>query len=123
MLQPVFDNDYMPKIANDGWPPRWSSQPAADATAQGAWQSNDLTTFSTDGKASGETWLRYQHRVPTFRQWAAQEDHRPVDPATIKPQLITDFTAYDTGRIRRDADVMPRPPTVCSDFIGLVIWP
>ena len=30
MLQPVFDNDYMPRIANEGWPARWT--PADEAS-------------------------------------------------------------------------------------------
>ena len=30
MLQPVFDNDYMPRIAEYGWPARWQPEPTAE---------------------------------------------------------------------------------------------
>ncbi len=49
MLQPVFDNDYMPRIAEYGWPARWQPEPAADGSTAGAWSSDDYVTFHTDG--------------------------------------------------------------------------
>ena len=58
MLQPVFDNDYMPAIAKDGWPARWFSG-AEDAA--GDWHSDDLASFAIDGSAKTEKWLRYHH--------------------------------------------------------------
>jgi signal peptidase I len=92
VLRPVFDNDYMPTIAKYGWPARWASEVSTEA---GGWASNDDVRFSTDGKADGETWIRYHHRTPSHKQWA---DSTPIRPESVKSQLITDFTAYDTGR-------------------------
>jgi signal peptidase I len=107
MLQPVFDNDYMDRIAAWGWPARWySDQPAADGAA-GAWISKDWTTFRNDGTAAGETWLRYHHLAPSYQQWQ-QEEERPSSAPRPTPQLITDFVAYDTGR--NQWDVANRPP-------------
>lgn len=102
MLQPVFDNDYMPQIASCGWPTRWQSESQADANATGTWQSQDPAEFSTDGTAAAPTWLRYRHRIPSYHQWSMVQDGMPIRQAEPKPQLITDFTAYDTGRSRYD---------------------
>ena len=98
MLQPVFDNDYMPRIAKDGWPARWFSDAEA---AAGDWHSDDLASFSIDGSANTEKWLRYHHLVPSSqRQW--EEAAVGIKPNPIQ-QLITDFAAYDTGRMRFDS--------------------
>jgi signal peptidase I len=97
MLQPVFDNDYMPTIAKLGWPIRWQSDSTSTSTTD-AWNSDDYANYQIDGKASGEVWLRYHHLVPSFNQWAAADSSGKTSPNQIKSQLITDFTAYDTGR-------------------------
>jgi signal peptidase I len=113
MLQPVFDNDYMPQIASFGWPVRWyadSDSPAA-AHAAGAWRSDDLATFLIDGTAREEQWLRYRHRVPSYGQW--QQIDRAVTPVP-EPQLITDFIAYDSGKIRSHAFVGRAPPDIAK---------
>jgi signal peptidase I len=110
MLQPVFDNDYMPAIAKDGWPARWFSD-AEDAA--GDWHSDDSASFAIDGSAKTEKWLRYHHLVPSSRQW--QEAAVGIKPNPIA-QLITDFTAYDTGKMRMHAD--PRHPGPNGPGIG-----
>ena len=97
MLQPVFDNDYMPTIAKLGWPIRWLPDSTSNDPAN-TWISDDSTNYQTDGKADGEVWLRYHHRVPSFNQWAAADSSGKTPPNQVKSQLITDFTAYDTGR-------------------------
>ncbi len=97
MLQPVFDNDYMPRIAKYGWPARWSPD-ASSSAGQGTWTSDDYTTFSTEGTATGENWLRYHHLVPSYRQWESLEQQKPPAAGELRPQLITDFTAYDTNQ-------------------------
>jgi hypothetical protein len=94
MLQPVFDNDYMPKIAEYGWPARWCPPPGSSA---GAWQSGDAGAFTIDGAAKDEQWLRYHHLTPLPQQWQ-QVEGKSAPP--LRPQLITDFTAYDTGKMR-----------------------
>ncbi|MGD0898241.1 MAG: signal peptidase I [Thermoguttaceae bacterium] len=95
MLQPVFDNDLAPKVTALGWPARWQAVPAGDRTGQ--WVSNDGQSFSTDGSAPGEAWLRYSHLAPSYWQWQEMV-RRHALPAgeTVRPQLISDFTAYDT---------------------------
>ena len=100
MLQPVFDNDYMPRIAEAGWPARWQPEPSADGSTAGTWSSDDYATFHTDGTAAGERWLRYHHLVPTYRQWEAAAGERTHSRADVAPQFIKDFTAYNTSRIR-----------------------
>ena len=68
MLQLVHDNDYVaPKMIARGWPARWQPVPAQGA---GQWVvSKDYRSFQTDGKAVGETWIRYQHFVLSAREW------------------------------------------------------
>ena len=100
MLQIVFDNDYMPAIKALGWQTRWR---AFDDNLPGAWYSVDDKSFESDGSAPGETWLRYEHRAPSYLQWL----RRPREPApgSVDPgrQLISDFCAYNTNRPTHEA--------------------
>ena len=97
MLQPVFDNDFMPTIEKLGWPVRWQAGPPPDGSAAGQWTSADHAVYETDGSAAGETWLRYEHLVPSASQWKEHERESSGNADPIKPQLITDFTAYNSG--------------------------
>ena len=109
MLQPVFDNDYMPQIAKYGWPARWYADADAPAgNAGGTWTSDDGRDVSHDGTAAGESWLRYHHLVPRYQQWQELEGRLPRVPQCM-PQLITDFTAYNTGRNQAEAAANPAP--------------
>jgi signal peptidase I len=94
MLQPVFDNDYMPDIARYGWPARWQADSISNKPA-GDWTSEDDSTYQTDGDATADVWLRYHHLVPSYTQWNSRN---PSARGSLKAQLITDFTAYNTGR-------------------------
>lgn len=97
MLQPVYDNDYLlPELTALGWPLRW--QERAAGTPQ--WTlADEGRRFQTDGAAAGESWLRYRHLVPSYEQWQALERGRiPPPDQGPRPQLISDFTAYNTGR-------------------------
>jgi signal peptidase I len=96
MLQLVFDNDYMPAMAKYGCPVRWQSDPPAGGEPA-SWTSADKVSYEIDGQASGEVWLRYQHLVPSFMQWQMVSG-TPIVTGPVKPHLITDFTAYDTGQ-------------------------
>jgi signal peptidase I len=112
MLQPVFDNDYMPAIAKLGWPERWRAEPP------GGWQSDGSAAFKTDGRSPGENWLRYEHRVPSYWQWP-EKAGAPVPD--LQPQWITDFTAYDTSRERGDQRAnypAPPPDSVGNYWVG-----
>ncbi|MGW8257414.1 MAG: signal peptidase I, partial [Thermoguttaceae bacterium] len=110
MLQPVFDNDYMPAIAKCGWPQRWESDQNPKGL-RGDWTSDDLAAFHTDGTAHGEVWLRYRHLVPSSEQWKNREEPALSAAGPVKPQLITDFTAYNTGSTL-SASIAPTPSTV-----------
>jgi signal peptidase I len=119
MLQPVYDNDLAPIISGKlGMPARWEPDPAENDFA---WKEHDkdASRFATEGSGKGAAWIRYRHRVPTSSQWkeallaagkAANDMRdrekwldllRPHMPAAkeVKPQLISDFTAYDTSII------------------------
>jgi signal peptidase I len=100
MLQPVFDNDLMPTIkqlGKTGWPVRWQPELPLDGNTVGRWTSSDYAAYETDGSAAGETWLRYRHLVPSAIQWERNERGMSYDADPVKPQLITDFTPYNTG--------------------------
>lgn len=98
MLQVVYDNDYQAaELVEGGWPPRW--QPGAPLT-EGSWQATaDGLQFQTSGQAA-QTWLRYQHLVASRADWTDVSEGPLAPPrrAAIRPQLIGDFYAYNTGR-------------------------
>ena len=116
MLQPVFDNDYMPRIVEDGWPARWRSEPSAEGSAAGAWSSDDHATFHTDGAADGATWLRYHHLVPDYRQWQAVKQGGTAP--SLEPRLITNFTAYNTNRSRGSHNLAPDADSLGLYWVG-----
>ncbi len=117
MLQPVFDNDYMPRIAKYGWPARWYCDSAGGAAA---WTSEGYTTFRSDGAAAGENWLRYHHLTPSYDQWQASRGGSRRASRRSTPQLITDFTAYDTGQRGRPTSRSPSRRALAP--IGSAIW-
>jgi hypothetical protein len=81
---------------------RWRSELPPDGGAAGHWASSDHAVYQTDGSAKGETWLRYEHLVPSEYQWQQRERGAPADADPVKPQLITDFTAYNTGSSQKE---------------------
>jgi len=104
MLQPVFDNDVTPQLLEHGWKPRW--RPVAshhgDSSA-GDWEpAEDHASFQTSGEGAGEKWLHYQHRVPTYEQWLKLNEGSLGSDEPL-PQLISDFSAYNTGRSRSES--------------------
>jgi len=121
MLQPVFDNDYMPAIAKSGCPVRWKSDPAPSGAA-GAWTSDDKIAYSTDGAAAGEVWLRYHHLVPWFSEWKTDSSGKPFVQDGIKPHLITDFTAYDTGLTVADVEDIRRGISTQNLYLYGLHW-
>ena len=117
MLQPVYDNDLAPTISSNlGWQARWTAEPG---TQDYAWSNvKDQSSFGTKGSGKGEAWIRYRHRVPTDEQWrnataigkegpdakGGQKLTAVFDPniaraSDVVPQLVSDFTAYDTSII------------------------
>ena len=109
MLQPVFDNDYMPRIAKYGWPARWHADAGAAAhrgRAPGLRTTMRVSTPTARPPASNgcdtTTWCR--------RSSSGKAEVGAGPPTELAPQLITDFTAYDTGRIGgRTSPDRPRP--------------
>ena len=120
MMRMVYDNDYVQEeIVSGVWPARWSGTAASDpfvappsggrepaeagtanlSAAAGWTASKDLQAFRTSGEDEGEAWLHYEHRVPSWEDWdRLKRGARSPDP--LRPQLITDFTAYNTKEVR-----------------------
>ena len=101
MAQIVYDNNYLvPQMAADGWPLRWQAWPGDKPTGWTA--SDDGKSFELkEPAAEGDAWIRYQHFPPSQRDWTdllaggISKDEAP------RPQLITDFYAYNAGIPRR----------------------
>jgi signal peptidase I len=110
MAQVVHDSESVsPRLLEAGWPARWQPQGGKDAL--GAWQvSADTRQYAVDGSASGEAWLRYEHRVPSEEFWRAYEEGRSQPGGVPRPQLITDFYAFNT-RVLRDGAAYGVPPS------------
>jgi len=100
MLQPVFDNDLMPKIMEYGFPVRWRPWPSPEGSSAGAWQpAADYRSYETSGGAAAEAWLRYENRVPSAQNWQdVQRNGRLKEGETVALQLISDFSGYNAGR-------------------------
>jgi signal peptidase I len=98
IAQIVHDNDYVSQALIDkNWPTRWQEWGANES---GYWQvSDDTRTYSIDGKQPGDAWIRYEHTVPSEAVWFQQPGTRAVEP---RPQLITDFYAFNTEIQRRE---------------------
>ncbi|MGL6195903.1 MAG: S26 family signal peptidase [Thermoguttaceae bacterium] len=122
MMQMVNDNDYVnPKLLNirnekDRWEPAWADEtenfgsmpvfvPAINSgdveEAKPAWiASEDRRSFKADANVSSNQlrWLNYRHIVPSSEDWLYLiQGEMPPNGIENNPQLITDFTAYNTG--------------------------
>lgn len=117
MLQQVYDTDYVAKEANDaGWPLRWRPWPLATATSP--WTTADGgRSYAVEPHGAEPSWLRYQHYVPTPYEWQAMLNGRLQQDPPPRPQLITDFYAYDAVVHRGDHG---RPPnhTLGMNWVG-----
>ncbi len=127
MVQPVYDNDYvLAELVRKGWPVRWG--PGQQGSARGCWQtSEDLKSFHADGTSPGEAWLEYRHYAPTYQDWQDLLEHSRRTRRDPKPQLITDFAAYNTehqfqgvlARRSRDDGTPGLGPPPRPDRLGL----
>ena len=138
MRQLVHDTDYDPvELYGADWPLRWQGEKAI-----GGWKremkiddGNDLTVgerYSVDTPAGETAWLRYRHVVPSYDEWRQVEDYMiaakngPPDtqpPGTqARPQLITDFNAYNTrvslASIDRNRDLRVEPQKLGLHWVG-----
>jgi signal peptidase I len=118
MAQVVHDNDYVsPALVEAGWPARWSA--TSSAGAAGRWQSStDGRSFASDGTADGETWMRYEHRVPPDGFWRDRRGEGFAPHRAAKPQLITDFYAFNTRVLRRDQAYGSPPSALGLHWVG-----
>ena len=116
MAETVYDTDYVSQeLVNRNWPARWQRVPNYDGP--GAWNvSEDTKTYETDGQAKRDVWIRYQHTVPSEVNW--QYDHWPPDYEP-RPQLITDFYAFNTRQLRKDP--WPAPQALGMHWVGDLI--
>lgn len=139
----VADNDYIvDEMTEQGWPPQWQDCPVplVELISRGwpaelklwpwkaggpeGWQTADgYRSFKTTGVREGETWLRFQHFVPTDQTWDQIE--RKLRPAAPSPVFIQDHLAYNDGaievggvrdRIGVDRDGVRRAPGYFGDL-------
>jgi signal peptidase I len=124
MAQIVHDNDYVvgvdgkpdPLLAA-GWPARWHGGAWNDGAgmlkfdrSQTAWNATDEgRSFTIDregASAGGDDWLRYQHIVPSSEVWSRFDKEKSLPQGGVevqpRPELISDFYAYDTNLDKND---------------------
>lgn len=120
MAQLVHDNDYIPAdYLKSNWPLRWRVWPPREAAEAGGWserrelvESGGVETvrqrFAIGGGAAEPRWIRYRHIIPSASEWERilQGPPLPPDYAGARPQLITDFYAYNTS-IERGFPLLP----------------
>ena len=116
MAQIVYDNDYVvDEMTRKGWPLRWQPWPAQATSSTGGWTSADGGRRCTDRR---RRLPRPVAALSAFRA-VASKTGRPMrsdgDCPTIvhpRPNLITDFYAYDTSVSRgqpEDQAAVPGP--------------
>jgi len=116
-LQIVHDNDYIlaDQLVKQGWPVRW--QPADEG-----WQSDDGgRTYGASAAAGQEAWLRYLHFAPTYEDWHLPAAELAASPRARNPQLIADFTGYNTnfpGQLGRSAAPGTDEGTAGTEILG-----
>ena len=110
MAQIVYDNDRVDdEMTEKHWPVRWQPWPANAEAVAGSWVSTDGSrSYSIEGTAANEQWLRYRHFVPSINDWDLLEQGPLPERYQPKPRLITDFYAYDTSVSRGDPIKQPQ---------------
>lgn len=114
---PVYDNDHPAReLLNAGWPERWTSDEGSEWSGDA-----DQRTFRIDPNPLNPErshWLRYRHLVPSSEDWIHVQEHRPLKPP--RPQLITDFYAYNAKVSAQDALGNREPlPDLDYDSLGV----
>ena len=115
MRQLVHDTDYDPaELFAAGWPLRWQ----APASGQDGWKTeteiddkNVRQRYTLDGANENESWIRYEHIVPDYRDWrrlAELETQLPEKPPVFpqaersqwRRRLVTDANPYNARQGR-----------------------
>jgi signal peptidase I len=120
MAQIVYDNDYIVEdMTKKGWPLRWQNWPAAnDQTAKG-WTSDDEgKSFSILG-SDQESWIRYQHFIPSIEDWNILRAGSLPRDFIVKPALITDFYAYNNSIVRGQVRERRRPDGLPGSIVEI----
>jgi signal peptidase I len=135
MRQLVHDTDYDPaELYAAGWPLRWQGSGDASGWKVSA-ESDELTVrqrFEVDAADGRTEWLRYRHLVPSYDEWREVEDftiaaaNGPPDTPSIgeeaRPQLVTDFNAYNTrvsmASIERNRDLRVEAHKLGLHWVG-----
>ncbi|MEM1062873.1 MAG: signal peptidase I, partial [Planctomycetota bacterium] len=95
-----FDRPAKTLLAS-GWPERWAAVEFDDAPGGVAGWSDDAAgwrldaasrSFTLDGSADDESWIRYRHYAPPRSDWDAVE--RGI-PDSADPRLVLDFCGYN----------------------------
>ena len=139
MRQLVHDTENDPaELYAAGWPLRWKAAPGDGgsawkraATVEGK---NVRQRYSVDGAADVDHWLRYEHVIPDYDVWqavssASRQGRQTSEPAAVpgieaaaRPQLITDFNAYNTKISRVQAyqqeSLRPEPKELGVHWVG-----
>jgi signal peptidase I len=102
LQQLVFDNDHPEReLILRGWPERWA------ATRAGAWSADsEHRSFRADpDKLNPDEWhwIRYRNIVPSSADWEQALADKPFASESLRPQLITDFYAYNARVSYQDA--------------------
>jgi len=105
MRRIVFDNDHQAKDLQGVLPPRWA--------AGDAWSADQANGFRHAGQPTADVaWLRYQHILrPVDRPL-----NRQLPDADKKPQLIQDFSGYNSYVLSREG-AHAQPPNWVGDLM------
>lgn len=116
--QTVYDHDQpAARLEAWGWPARWHSSDEGNP-----WVAEpEERAFTVKGTAEAETWLRYRHLPPGFEDWKKLDAGEPLVDQP-RPQLITDFCAYDTGSPSPEYQhFQPSPRSLGLHWVGDLI--
>lgn len=109
------------KLHAAGWPLRWQGdwQLQTDVSGESLQQTYSMEAESADRPA----WLRYRHTPPSNDVWSAirgvQGEARVIAEDQAKPELITDFNAYNTEIERVDVTFARSPDEIPASPISL----
>jgi signal peptidase I len=119
LLQVVYDNDFaLPALQKAGWPARW--QTAGSST----WKaSEDGKIFQIEQPVDEMAWVQYRHFIPSFTDWQQltqlMSAGQTWSSAPPRPQLISDFYAFNTAQLARVVRGVDRAAPPDPEHLGL----